>query len=203
MENTLVAERDTYAFVRHNTGRTTGKERWKCPARAGKIQCAACPLAGAMPPGTPQVSDPPDADTAPRGCQQATITVPWDVSPKLRQPCTHGSPEWIADWTRRSLFEGAFGNWKNPYTENVNRGWIAVVGIVKTTLLAAVAIVAMNLRLLRKWAKDTGDMTDPLCHPDPEDHGFEEIEAPAPDSDHQRPGDPPGRDPGPTDPAGG
>ncbi len=74
------------------------------------------------------------------------------------------------------LVEGAFGNPKNPRTENVRRGWTNVVGTVKTSLLIVIAQAAANLRLLRGWAERTGDLTDPLTWPHPEDHGFEELD---------------------------
>ena len=41
--------------------------------------------------------------------------------------------------------------------------------------MTACAIAAINMRRLRAWPKRIGDITDPLCAPDPEDHGFEEL----------------------------
>ena len=73
-------------------------------------------------------------------------------------------------------FEGFFGNLKNPDTGNVRRGWTRVVGLVKTSIMTACAIAATNIKLLRAWSARTGDVTDPLCAPDPEDHGFEELQ---------------------------
>lgn len=56
-----------------------------------------------------------------------------------------------------------------------------MVGIVKTSILAACALAATNIRLLRSWAvtrrKGGGDVTGPLCAPDDPDHGFEELTA--------------------------
>lgn len=124
----------------------------------------------------PDVEGAPAAETAPKACSQRTITVPGNVTPKVRQRLRWGSPEWITSFKRRTLVEGAFGNLKNPRTENVRRGWTSVVGIVKTSLMIVIAQAAANLRLLRSWAQRTGDLTDPLTRPDPDDHGFEELD---------------------------
>ena len=61
-------------------------------------------------------------------------------------------------------------------TGNISRRWTRVVGLVKTSLLTACAIAATNMRLLGVWSKRTGDITDPLCASDPEDHGPEELQ---------------------------
>lgn len=133
-------------------------------------------LAAAARGRTPSVEDPPEAATAPKACSQRTITVPGDVTPKIRQRLRWGSPEWIRSFNRRTLVEGNFGNLKSPRTENVRRGWTNIVGLVKTSLMVTIAQVAANLRLLRGWAARTGDRTDALTALDPEDHGFEELE---------------------------
>jgi DDE family transposase len=121
------------------------------------------------------VADPPAAADAPKACAQRTITVPGDVTAKLRQRLYWGSDEWIAEYTRRTAVEGQFGNWKNPSAEAVKRGWVRIVGHVKTTLMLVLATAASNLRQLRKWAASTGDYTDPKTAPLPESLGFEEI----------------------------
>jgi hypothetical protein len=171
-----IAQREKYAFRRVAGPDPSGKERYECPARAGKLRCEHCPLSMLMPDSVPEVQNAPEAATAPAACRQRTITVPGDVTPKVRQRLRWGSPEWVTSFKRRTLVEGAFGNLKNPHTENVRRGWTNVVGIVKTSLMLVIAQAAANLRLLRVWARRTGDYTDPLTMPDPEDHGFEEID---------------------------
>ncbi|MDE2281851.1 MAG: hypothetical protein KGJ92_03655, partial [Actinomycetales bacterium] len=57
------------------------------------------------------------------------------------------------------------------------RGFCRVMGLIKTTLMLAFEVMAANLRLVREWAKRTGENSDPLHEPFPEDHGFEEIDA--------------------------
>lgn len=174
--NTRIAERETYSFRRVAGPDPSGKERYECPARAGKLRCGHCPLSLLLPDEVPDVEDAPAAETAPTACSQRTITVPGNVTPKVRQRLRWGSPEWITSFKRRTLVEGAFGNLKNPRTENVRRGWTSVVGLVKTSLMIVIAQAAANLRLLRSWAQRTGDLTDPLTWPDPDDHGFEELD---------------------------
>jgi hypothetical protein len=75
------------------------------------------------------------------------------------------------------------GNIKSSKTEDIRRGWIHVVGLVKTGLMVVVAQAAANLGCLRTWRTwrtwriwRTGDRTDRLTWADPEDHGFEEID---------------------------
>jgi len=111
-----------------------------------------------------------------RCCRQRTVTIPGNVSEKVRQKLQWGSPAWIRSYSRRTHVEGAFGNLKSDKTTGVKRGWIYVVGLVKTSIMLAAAVVAINIRLLRKWAEDTGDRVNPLCLADPEYYGFEEID---------------------------
>ena len=171
-----IAERESWAFRRVAGPDATGKERWECPAQAGKRICASCPLSQLLPAGTPTVAAPPALATAPKCCTQRTVTVPGNVTPKIRQRLYWGSPEWIAAFSQRTHIEGAFGNVKSAKTENIRRGWSYVVGLVKTSLMLVCAVAAANLRLLRVWAARVGDFTDPLSVPDPEDDGFEELE---------------------------
>ncbi|GAC1580757.1 MAG: hypothetical protein NVS3B18_14390 [Candidatus Dormibacteria bacterium] len=175
-----IAERQQYAFQRHTSIDVEGNgERWKCPAQAGKVICASCPLAQLVAGNEdrPTIENPPALDVAPTCCKQETITLPAAVNAKLRQPLYWGSDEWIEAFNRRTYIESVFGNWKSTKTENVKRGWTYVVGLVKTTLMVALMTVAANLRSLRRWAERVGDYTDPLTLPDPPDHGFEELES--------------------------
>ncbi len=181
-----IAERKTWAFRRTRGADANGTERFECPAQAGMRVCANCPVSQFLLPGTPKVENPPEQSTAPQACRQRTIGIPGDVMPKIRQRHYWGSDAWIAAYVRRCRVEGAFGNIKSSKTENVRRGWTHVVGLVKTGLMVAQA--AANLRCLRVWAARTGDRTDFLTRPDPEDDGFEEIDpAAAPPASTGRP----------------
>jgi len=138
---------------------------WLKPASAS---APTAPSPRASPPR--QVEATPAAATKPKCCSQRTVTIPAEALAKTRQQHYWGSPAWIASYARRTHVEGYFGNLKNRDSGNVRRGWTRVVGLVKTSIMTACAIAATNIRLLRAC-----DITDPLCAPDPEDHGFEEL----------------------------
>jgi hypothetical protein len=110
-------------------------------------------------------------------CLQRTITIAGAVAAKVRQPLVWGSDDWIDSYSRRTHVEGTFGNYKSAKTADLQRGWIFIVGMVKTSLMLAAVAVATNIRLLRKWAARTGDRVHALCAVDPVDHGFEERDA--------------------------
>jgi len=122
------------------------------------------------------VLNPPTTPGIPDACKQATISVPMTVSPKLRQRERWGTPAWVISYNRRSRVEGGFGLLKNDATGNVKRGWTRQVGIIKTTLLLAVAVTASNLRQLLTWSRATGDVTDPLTLMEVGPASFEEID---------------------------
>src|ERR1035437_6598775 len=76
----------------------------------------------------------------------------------------------------RRCVEAAFAPLKNDTTGNVKRDWTRQVGIIKTTLLLAVAVTSSNLRQLLTWSRDTGDVTDPLTRMEVGPAAFEEID---------------------------
>jgi hypothetical protein len=111
-----IAAREMYAFVRTSRGQKrskTGKgkdaERFSCPAQAGKVACASCPLSMAGPADLPRVQNPPAGPGRPDACKQQTVSVPMTVSPKLRQKEKWGSPGWVASFKRRTRVEATFG----------------------------------------------------------------------------------------------
>jgi hypothetical protein len=174
--NDLIAQRRVYRFERHGVAKS-GAERYKCPARAGKVVCDGCPLSKLIPAEAqrPTVEPPPGA-ALPKACSQETIVVRESVEPKLRQREYWGSPEWQASFNRRVRVEGAFGVLKSPKGGNVRRGWTHQVGLVKTTLLLAIAVAATNLQQLTSWARSNGDTRDPLTTVDLASPGFIELE---------------------------
>ena len=161
-----------------NGAKDPNKQRWTCPAQVGKVRCPLVKASMRLSETLPLVENPPGPETAPPSCKGRTFTVPGEVTAKLRQRHYWGSEKWIESYTRRTNVEGYFGNWKNSSTENVNRGWCKVVGIVKTALLAVCAAAATNIRLLRTWSTKEPvppGFSDPLCEPDPPDYGYEEL----------------------------
>jgi hypothetical protein len=147
-----------------------------CRAQAGKAACTNCPLSKLAPADLPQIQNPPTGPGLPKGCRQRTISVPMTVTPKVRQKDRWGSPPWMTSFKRRTRVEGTFGLLKNGKTGNVKRGWTQQVGIIKTTLLLAVAVTASNLRQLLTWSRATGDVTDPLTLMEVGPAAFEEID---------------------------
>lgn len=175
-----VEARRQYALRRIAGPNPAGKERYRCPALDGRVQCALRGIDPDVPATVPLVANAPAATTAPSCCTHATVPVPAEAFGKLAQRHYWGSRKWVRSWRRRSTVEGSFGNLKNRNTENVTRGWAQVTGLVKTSLLLAAKVAVSNLRLLRVWAARTRDFTDPASTPDPEFHGFEELPAPTP-----------------------
>ena len=99
-----IAERRKYAFEFHKknpSDKDPSNSRWKCPAEAGKMKCALCPLSDA-----PKYDDKSvvenrgPADTAPKCCRQGTISIPGPALSKLRQREYWGSPEQIQSYLR-------------------------------------------------------------------------------------------------------
>jgi hypothetical protein len=175
-----IKEREKYAFVWNQdappTARDQGKSQWQCPAQAGKLRCDNCPLSVHYSGDVAKVENPPELATAPKCCTQKYVTVPGAAMDKLRQEDYWGSPSWWASYARRTHVEGMFGNLRNPDTQNIKRGFCRVYGLVKTSLMLTFEAMAANIRLLRKWSKRTGDVTDPLCEPYPEYYGHEEVD---------------------------
>ena len=60
---------------------------------------------------------------------------------------------------RRNRVEGFFGNLKDQGRENIRRGTIRVMGLVKTGLLVAVAAASVNLRLGNSFDEEERAMT--------------------------------------------
>lgn len=145
-----ISRRERWAFRRVNTADTTGKERYECPARAGKVRCPLITASMTRPLALPTVIGPP-AVNPPTCCTQRTITMPGDVDAKSRQRHYWGSRDWIAAFSRRSRVEGWFGNLKGNNTEGLTRGGFRVMGIAKTSLMLGIYAAATNLRLLRLW----------------------------------------------------
>lgn len=169
----LIAERATYRF--EPVGKTSaGNDRFRCPARAGKLACDGCPLSELLPAELPRVQAPTVKQKA---CAQETITIPSAESVKLRQDLYWGSQEWIRSYSRRSRAEASYGVLKGVGDGGLQRHWTFQVGLVKTTLLLAIAVAAINFKQLQRWAKRTGDTRDPLVGMNTKGHGFVELDA--------------------------
>ena len=138
-----IARRAVYALPKHGAVKPSGAQTFTCPARAGRLACPLVPAAdgrgrkGVVP--LPVLGAPKEALPG-TVCAQRFVNVGADDLP-LDQPDLFGSWEWAASYARRSRVEGFFGSVKNQATENLNRGTIRVVGLVKVGLLVAMAVV--------------------------------------------------------------
>jgi hypothetical protein len=167
--NNLINQRRAYAFRRVTV---KGRYRFECPGHAGTVGCDRVPgsVDIAIVGNLPVITAPPDDATAPKWCTQDTVELRPDGQRKIWQKEYWGSPRWIKSFNRRTYVEGAFGNIKNPSTENLCRGFFRVTGLAKVTLLVGLALVAHNARQLRNWHERTGngDENHPLLQPDSE-----------------------------------
>jgi hypothetical protein len=159
-----IDQRAQWAFRRVTGPDTAGKERYECPAHAGKIRCPLHQKSLNLPLALPKATSHPAAAAAPACCTQRTITLPGTVDTKNRQRHYWGSHDWIRAFSRRSRVEGWFGNLKNDNREALNRGAFRVTGLCKTSIMLAIYAAATNLRLLRHWAQRQHDNTDLLAH---------------------------------------
>jgi hypothetical protein len=166
---TDISRREQWAFRRVNGPDQTGKERYECPARAGKIRCPLHKTTMTGPLALPKVIQPPP--DPPTCCTQRTITVAGGIDTKSRQRHYWGSRDWIKAFSRRSRVEGWFGNLKNDSTEALNRGAFRVMGLAKTSLMLGVYAAATNLRLLRSWTRRHDTETTPRPEPAPRNRG--------------------------------
>ena len=163
-----IEQREQWALRRVAGPDASGKERYECPARAGKLRCPTHPTSMTLPLALPKVSQPPSEAPLPTCCSQRTITLPGEVDAKSRQRHYWGSRAWVEAFSRRSRVEGWFGNLKNDNTEALGRGAFRVMGICKTSLMLSIYAAATNLRLLRSWAGRTlgnDDLTPLLSTP--------------------------------------
>jgi hypothetical protein len=148
--------------------RDRGEERGQCPALLGTVSCPLRPKSMRFPSNeVPTVQNPPAADVAPACCTQATVALPGNVAAEYRQKHYWGSLDWVLSYGRRSTVERTFAHIKSRNTESVNHGWLQVAGLVRTSLMLAVAVASNNLRLVRLWQAQMGQSADPLLQPNP------------------------------------
>lgn len=166
-----IATRQAYAFRRVTTPTKNGTARWECPAIAGTVGCPLRPgtVEAAVELGLPVIQNPPDpnAPDFPTCCAQRTVTLDPGPLRKLMQRDYWGSDAWLREWNKRTYVEGAYGNLKNPSTENVRRGHFRVTGLPNVTIVAALAAAAYDRRILLNWAKHNKrtDPDHPLLRP--------------------------------------
>lgn len=174
----LIAERRLYAYVRHAKGKN-GAVRFKCPGAAGKLRTFGCEHSEGFPESLPTSAHPAGIAT-PTACTagHTVFQIGGKVQEKLRQRYYWGSPEWKRAYARRGSVERSFAYLKGTSTLNTTRGWTRQVGLVNNFLLLAIRIAVMNMRLLIRWARQTGYTAEPLALIDTKDYGRREVAPP-------------------------
>lgn len=114
----------------------------------------------------------PASPDFPTCCSQRTVTINPGPLRKLMQEHYWGSETWEIEYAKRTYVEGAYGNRKNPSTEDVRRGHHRLAGIAMVHIAIAMSAAAYNLRILRNWHRKhgLGDPDHPLLR-EPEETG--------------------------------
>lgn len=175
-----IAERFSWAMGRHERTNDDGRSRWMCPAVEGK---RGCPLregtvAVAEQSGLPIVDNPPEPETAPKCCTNASgvVSLRSSVQRKHEQPHYWGNDDWQVSHDLRTYVEGLFGSLKNPDTEGVRRGFTKFRGLPMISLGLVLAAVVCNIRHQRKFWEDRPDRPDhPLLADDAPSYGYIEL----------------------------
>jgi hypothetical protein len=146
--------REQYRLMPHGSRKPDGSQVYQCPASAGKLRCPLVASSQLLALGT-MPAFPTNHNPMPGTvCTKKFTTFAASDLP-LSQREQYGSLEWFMSMNRRNRVEGFFGNLKDQARENVNRGVIRVMGLVKTGLLVALAVTSLNLRLSVKWSGDS------------------------------------------------
>ena len=108
------------------------------------------------------MANPPDLrlPNPPKICTARTVTLPGHVQEKTRQLLRWGTPEWNDSYSRRTHVEGLFGRIKSPGKHGLAHGWTRIAGIVRTTLMLAMVVVAVNEQAVRTWRKANPENPD-------------------------------------------
>ena len=141
--------REKYRMIPHGARKADGSQVYQCPASAGKLRCPLVASSQLLPLGT-MPAFPPTNPMPGTVCTKKFTTFAASELP-LSQREQYGSFDWYVSMNRRNRVEGFFGNLKDKARENLTRGTIRVMGLVKTGLLVAMAVASLNLRLGEKW----------------------------------------------------
>lgn len=173
-----ISKRRAFAMRRVNSHVPNGATRWECPARAGTLGCplVAGSVEAARQLDQPVVTRPPRDHAHLACCTQRTFMIRVEepdaadgartraakqqlaLAMKHSQDEYWGDHRWVVSWNRRTYVEGAFGNLKNPNTENVHRGLFRFTGLPLVSLAVAASVTASDVRQLRNWnSRTAGD----------------------------------------------
>lgn len=141
-----------------------------CPLRAGTVEVA-------REYGLPIVV-PSEGAAELKCCTQKLVQVRRGDHVKHQQDLYWGAAAWVTSWARRTYVEGVFGNLKNPSTENIQRGFLRMVGMPMVTLSLTAAAVSYNIREYNNWLDRTAQTSDhPLAQETQWVHGHTMLTA--------------------------
>ena len=150
---TRIDARTRYALAAKGKPTADGKQRYMCPATAGRVQCPLKPSSLGTDPRLPLVDPLPSPVGPPKICGQTAVTTTLKDGAKHWQPRAYGSPEWQKIYGRlRNAVEGMNGYAKTDAYEGIEHaGNRRVRGIAAQTLLLAFQLAHANERKINAW----------------------------------------------------
>jgi hypothetical protein len=144
-----------YKLGVHAADDADGYRRHICPAAAAKIRCPLRPESMKLDRSRPEILTPPSHP--PACCTQQTITAGPDVAAKTRQKHDYPSQAWRTSYARRTAAERLNSAIKDPAVNNIDQGWIHLMGVTPLMLWLACLITVRNQRVLAAWNKRQQD----------------------------------------------
>ena len=144
--NHKTAELARYKLGVHAADDADGYRRHACPAAAGKTRCPLRPASMTLDRNRPEILTPPEHP--PACCTQQTITAGPSVAAKTRQKHDYPSAAWRTSYARRTAAERLNATVKDPAVNNIDRGWIRLMGVTPLMLWLTCLTVVRNQRTL-------------------------------------------------------
>ena len=149
----------------HTAGDADGYRRHACPAAAGKIRCPLRPASMKLDRNRPEILSPPQHP--PACCTQQTITASPQVAAKTRQKHDYPSQAWRISYARRTAAERLNAAIKDTAVNNIDRGWIRLIGLTPLMLWLACLMTVRNQRILLARDKQQQDNARPAASTPP------------------------------------
>ena len=164
--DTAAHDQKTAELARHKLGVHTaddadGYRRHACPAAAGKIRCPLRPASMKLDRNRPEILSPPQHP--PACCTQQTITASPQVAAKTRQKHDYPSQAWRISYARRTAAERLNAAIKDTAVNNIDRGWIRLMGVTPLMLWLACLMTVRNQRILLARDKQQQDNAQPAA----------------------------------------
>lgn len=151
----LYDKRAQWAFTPHSKPSSDGYQKWKGPARAGKLRCANHGPSVRLSWDKPETTCAPGVPCA---CA-AVITVSPAEHAWERQDHIYGTTAWAASYHRRNHVESINAE-LNTHRADAERGHTRVFGTAKNVTLLAATAVGVNIVMQRDWTAKRG-LPDP------------------------------------------